>query len=229
MIVEQPTRGLDVGAIESIWKELLRERESGTAILLISAELEELLNLADRIAVIFNGRIVGIVDAKSAEQELLGSMMAGGAHLTTKCRSNEQPVRRRWTKRRLLERRLAPSDSPLALAVVMTLAVLAAMGIASLLFLSYGANPLQAYAALFHEPFGTLRGFGYALVRTAPLTLIALGTIVSWRSGFGYLGFEGCFVIGAATSSWLALATAPGASIGPLPARSSSPLSSCCA
>lgn len=119
-------------------------------------------------------------------------------------------------KRRLLERRLAPSDSPLALAVVMTLAVLAAMGIASLLFLSYGANPLQAYAALFHEPFGTLRGFGYALVRTAPLTLIALGTIVSWRSGFGYLGFEGCFVIGAATSSWLALETAPGASIGPL-------------
>jgi simple sugar transport system permease protein len=99
----------------------------------------------------------------------------------------------------------------------MVLAVLAATGIASLLFLSYGADPLRAYAALFHEPFGTLRGFGYALVRAAPLTLIALGTVVSWRSGFGYLGFEGCFVMGAAASAWLALATAPGAKIGPLP------------
>lgn len=84
LVVEQPTRGLDVGAIESIWKELLRERDSGTAILLISAELEELLNLADLIAVIFNGQIVGVVDAKSANIELLGSMMAGGAHLTNK-------------------------------------------------------------------------------------------------------------------------------------------------
>jgi simple sugar transport system ATP-binding protein len=77
LVVEQPTRGLDVRAIESIWKELLRERESGTAILLISAELEELMNLADRIAVMFNGRIAGIVDAKSANVEALGAMMAG--------------------------------------------------------------------------------------------------------------------------------------------------------
>jgi len=119
---------------------------------------------------------------------------------------------------KLFERRLAPADSPLALALVMALAVLAATGITSLLFASYGADPLRAYAALFHEPFGTLRGFGYALVRTAPLTLIALGTVVSWRSGFGYLGFEGCFVVGAAAASWLALATAPDGRFGPLPA-----------
>jgi simple sugar transport system ATP-binding protein len=78
LIVEQPTRGLDVGAIESIWAELLRERANGTAILLISAELEELLNLADRIAVMYEGRIVGIVDAATATAEQLGMMMAGG-------------------------------------------------------------------------------------------------------------------------------------------------------
>jgi ABC-type uncharacterized transport system ATPase subunit len=77
MVVEQPTRGLDVGAIESVWRELLCEREQGTAILLISAELEELLNLADRIAVLFEGRIVGIVDAAVATTEELGLMMAG--------------------------------------------------------------------------------------------------------------------------------------------------------
>jgi simple sugar transport system ATP-binding protein len=82
LVVEQPTRGLDVGAIEAIWKELLRERASGTAILLISAELEELMNLADRIAVIFNGQIAGIVDANHADVAVLGAMMAGGVDLT---------------------------------------------------------------------------------------------------------------------------------------------------
>jgi ABC-type uncharacterized transport system ATPase subunit len=78
LVVEQPTRGLDVGAVEAVWKELLRAREEGKAILLISAELEELLNLADRIAVMFEGRIVGTVDGAGASVEEIGSMMAGG-------------------------------------------------------------------------------------------------------------------------------------------------------
>ena len=77
MVVEQPTRGLDVGAVESVWLELLKERERGKAILLISAELEELMNLADRIAVMFEGRIVGILDAANASQEKLGLMISG--------------------------------------------------------------------------------------------------------------------------------------------------------
>ncbi len=77
MVVEQPTRGLDVGAIESVWAELLRERERGKAILLISAELEELMNLADRIAVMFEGRIVGILNAASITAEKLGLMISG--------------------------------------------------------------------------------------------------------------------------------------------------------
>lgn len=116
----------------------------------------------------------------------------------------------------LFERRLTPADSPLAIFTTTSAAFLAAMLVTSFLFLSYGASPLGAYFALFHEPFATLRGFGYSLVRASPLALIALGTIVSWRSGFSYLGFEGSFVIGAAASGWLALACAPGARIGPL-------------
>ncbi len=82
LIVEQPTRGLDVGAIESIWAELLRARASGTAILLISAELEELLNLSDRIAVMYEGRIVGVVDPRTATTEQLGLLMAGSPEPT---------------------------------------------------------------------------------------------------------------------------------------------------
>jgi simple sugar transport system ATP-binding protein len=77
IVVEQPTRGLDVGAVESVWLELLQERERGKAILLISAELEELMNLADRIAVMFEGRIVGILNAASVTIEKLGLMISG--------------------------------------------------------------------------------------------------------------------------------------------------------
>src|SRR6202451_3686676 len=116
---------------------------------------------------------------------------------------------------KLFERRLTPADSPVAILGRTTAAFLAAMLIAAFLLRLYGANPLQAYFALFHEPFATLRGFGYALLRTSPLALIALGTIVSWRSGFAYLGFEGTFVIGATAAAWLALLTAPDARLGP--------------
>jgi ABC-type uncharacterized transport system ATPase subunit len=86
LVVEHPTRGLDVGAVESVWGELLRARREAKAILLISAEMDELLNLADRIAVMFEGRIMGIVGAAGASVEEIGLMMAGipaGGSFTT--------------------------------------------------------------------------------------------------------------------------------------------------
>jgi general nucleoside transport system permease protein len=119
---------------------------------------------------------------------------------------------------RLLERRLTPLDSPLAILATTSSAFAAAMLVTSILFLREGASPLQAYAALFHEPFGTLRGFGYSLVRASPLALVALGTIVSWRAGFSFLGFEGCFVVGAAAAAWLALLGGPGEPLGTISA-----------
>ena len=79
IVVEQPTRGLDVGAVEAVWRELLEQRARGKAILLISAELEELMNLADRIAVMFEGRIVGVLDAASITIEKLGLLISGVA------------------------------------------------------------------------------------------------------------------------------------------------------
>ncbi len=77
MVAVQPTRGLDVGAIESIQKLLLEQRERGTAVLLISEEMEELLALSDRIAVISEGRVMGIVDADKADINEIGLMMTG--------------------------------------------------------------------------------------------------------------------------------------------------------
>jgi simple sugar transport system ATP-binding protein len=77
MVAVQPTRGLDVGAIEGIQKLILQQRDSGTAVLLVSEELEELLSLSDRIAVIFDGQIMGILPADEAEVNEIGLMMTG--------------------------------------------------------------------------------------------------------------------------------------------------------
>ena len=77
MVAMQPTRGLDVGAIEAIQRLLLGQRETGTAILLISEELDELLMLSDRIAVLYEGEIMGIVDAENADIKEIGLMMTG--------------------------------------------------------------------------------------------------------------------------------------------------------
>ena len=78
LIAAQPTRGLDVGAIEYIHKRLVGERDRGRAVLLVSLELDEVMNVADRIAVIYDGEIVGIMDAKDATENDLGILMAGG-------------------------------------------------------------------------------------------------------------------------------------------------------
>lgn len=77
MVAVQPTRGLDVGAIEAIQTLLLEQRMAGTAVLLVSEELEELLALSDRIAVIFDGRIMGVVSAENADIDHIGLMMTG--------------------------------------------------------------------------------------------------------------------------------------------------------
>ncbi|UOY93616.1 ABC transporter ATP-binding protein [Ectobacillus sp. JY-23] len=78
LIAAQPTRGLDVGAIEFIHKKLVEQRDNGKAVLLLSLELDEILNVSDRIAVIYEGRIVGIVNAKETNEQELGLLMAGG-------------------------------------------------------------------------------------------------------------------------------------------------------
>ena len=76
VVAAQPTRGLDVGSIEFVYEKLLAERANKKAILLISSELDEVMELADRIAVIYKGEIVGVVDS-DVSREKLGLMMAG--------------------------------------------------------------------------------------------------------------------------------------------------------
>lgn len=77
LIAAQPTRGLDVGSIEYIHQRLVEKRDQGCAVLLVSTELDEILSLSDRIAVMFQGRIVATLDASQATREKLGLLMAG--------------------------------------------------------------------------------------------------------------------------------------------------------
>ncbi len=74
----QPTRGLDVGAIEYVHKMLVRERDKGKAILLISLELDEVMSLSDTIAVIYGGKITGTFKQGQADEKTIGLLMAGG-------------------------------------------------------------------------------------------------------------------------------------------------------
>lgn len=78
LIAAQPTRGVDVGAIEFIHKRLIEQRDQGKAILLVSFELEEVMQLSDRIAVIYEGKLVAIVNPKETTEQELGFLMAGG-------------------------------------------------------------------------------------------------------------------------------------------------------
>ena len=77
LVASQPTRGLDVGSIEYIHKRIIEKRDEGTAVLLVSPELDEIMELADRIAVMYRGKIVAIVPAADTTKEKIGLMMAG--------------------------------------------------------------------------------------------------------------------------------------------------------
>jgi general nucleoside transport system ATP-binding protein len=77
LIASQPTRGLDVGSIEYIHSQIVKKRDEGTGVLLVSSELDEILALSDRIAVMYKGQIMDILDARKVNKEYLGLLMAG--------------------------------------------------------------------------------------------------------------------------------------------------------
>ena len=77
LVAVQPTRGLDVGAIEYIHRQIVAERDKGTAVLLVSLELDEVMNLSDRILVMYEGEVVGEFDPKTTTVQELGLYMAG--------------------------------------------------------------------------------------------------------------------------------------------------------
>jgi general nucleoside transport system ATP-binding protein len=94
LIVGQPTRGVDIGAIEFIHNQIIKMRDAGKAILLVSVELDEIRSLSDRILVMFDGQIVGEADPATADETELGLMMTGSNSpaATGKLPPHETPV-----------------------------------------------------------------------------------------------------------------------------------------
>jgi ABC-type uncharacterized transport system ATPase subunit len=85
LIASQPTRGLDVGSIEYIHGQIVKKRDEGCAVLLVSPELDEIMSLSDRIAVMYSGQILAIIPSEGATKEDLGLLMAG---IRSKTRAN---------------------------------------------------------------------------------------------------------------------------------------------
>jgi simple sugar transport system ATP-binding protein len=83
LLAAQPTRGVDIGAIETIHAELRKARDGGAAILLVSAELSEILALSDRVAVLYRGRIVSLTTRDAIDAEAIGELMTGAKSATT--------------------------------------------------------------------------------------------------------------------------------------------------
>ncbi len=92
LLVGQPTRGVDIGAIEFIHKQLIHMRDQGKAILVVSVEIDEVMSLADRIAVMFDGAIVGELDVRDATEQKLGLMMAGISDQDTSALEDEAVI-----------------------------------------------------------------------------------------------------------------------------------------
>jgi len=78
LLLDQPTRGLDVGSIEFIHRQIIAKRDAGTAVLLVSAELDEVLEMSDRIAVMYRGQLVAFRDGRTADKNEIGLLMATG-------------------------------------------------------------------------------------------------------------------------------------------------------
>jgi simple sugar transport system ATP-binding protein len=78
-VASQPTRGVDVGSIEFVHRQLVARRDQGMAVLLVSSELDEVLSLADRVAVMYRGHVVAVLEGEEIERERIGLLMAGAA------------------------------------------------------------------------------------------------------------------------------------------------------
>ncbi len=116
-----------------------------------------------------------------------------------------------------IEQRSEPLTSWWASAALIGVALILGMALAGLLFIPFGASPIEGYSILISNAFLSLRGFGFTLVAATPLMFVAFGTIVAWRCGFMFLGFEGCLLIGAMGAAMVALAAVDGAVLAHFP------------
>jgi ABC-type uncharacterized transport system permease subunit len=226
LIAAQPTRGVDVGAIEFLHRLLLRRRDEGTGILLVSADLNEVMALSDRILVMHVGRIVAELPA-GTDQETIGLAMMGVAEdppapasleeetgmapsprvgpPAAVAAGDEAPLpgeREGW--RPGLARLLSSSAQP-ALAIAIALLV----GVA--VIVAIGQDPVAAYESFLGGSFTGLPQLGGLLAQATPLVLTGLSVALSFRAGVFNIGAEGQLYLGAFAAAVV------GSALGALP------------
>ena len=185
LIAAQPTRGVDVGAIEFIHERILRARNEGTGVLLVSSELDEVLALSDRVLVMYAGAIVGEF-ARTGGQEFdekriglsHGRRLRGGALMTMSIS---------------LRRFLGAIQPVLAVLLGLLLGVMVAW--------VAGENPFNVLKILFVSAFGSRYDFGMTLFYSTPLVLTGLAVAIPFQAGLFNIGAEGQLVVGALSAA----------------------------
>ena len=214
IIAAQPTRGLDVGAIEFVHRRLVEERDAGRAVLLVSLELEEIRSLSDRVLVIYEGRIVAELPPESSEEDF-GVYMTGGGRGTEAQRERRrrgtpaQPHRRQPRLATYL--RSGGFIAPL-------ITVLVAFIAGGLVVLITGHDPIETYKAIFKGtglqldlPVAVARrtaslaalNLQQTLIITTPLILTGLAVAFAFRCGLFNIGGQGQYIVGAIFAVWV--------------------------
>ena len=200
LIAEQPTRGLDVGATEHVHGQLVAERDSGRAVLLVSAELSEILALSDRVLVMFEGHILADLPQERADEQSVGLLMAGrgnGSRMSAFIRALHLGRDRQRIPR-------------VALAVGF-----AALAGAALILVS-GHDPLSAYAEIARGSLSPA-ALPDTLNWATPLLGMTLAVAVPLRGGMVNLGGDGQIVIGGLIGALAPLFYRAPARSAPLP------------
>jgi ABC-type uncharacterized transport system ATPase subunit/ABC-type uncharacterized transport system permease subunit len=222
LLAAQPTRGIDVGASEFIHAQLRDLRDRGAGIFLVSADLTEILALADRVLVMYRGRIVaefrpdedlipriglamaGAPDPRDAVHEVAPAPAAGpGQPRRVSPVTDPGPTtapRAPWRRSLLGAARRASTAASQPIA-----AVLAAFLLGMIIVAAIGDDPIAAYRSLIVDTLSDQAGLSSAIAQATPLLLIAVSTFVAFRSGILNLGGEGQLYFGAFASAVVAL------------------------
>ena len=190
IIVAQPTRGVDIGAIEYIHDRLLKLRDEGKAILLISADLDEVKNLSDRLMVMYDGEIVAEGEPADFDDMQLGLLMTGSGEGGTE---SVKAAGLQFDKKEFLNKNMS------AVALVLALVL---GGIAMLVC---GYNPFEAYGSILKGAFIGRKAICQTLVQATPLIFAGLAYTVAKKANLINLGIEGQLYMGALGTSLIAL------------------------
>ena len=189
VVVSQPTRGLDVGATEYVRSELLARRAAGSAILLVSEDLDELLALSDRVIVLYEGRIVGDDARRGRRPRAPGDADGRTGRRSRRTRRVTRAIRSLaappW--------RALPWSTPGLVLMALAITFLLTAGPIALA----GANPISAYAEFLVVPLTSRFSILEVLVTATPLLLTGTAVALAFRGGYWNIGAEGQLLVGA--------------------------------